>query len=50
LFSSFTEKEPVNGARGGIASIDQRILGRPVEASAEGLGGGVWPSMAAVQL
>lgn len=31
LFSSFTEKEPVSGARGGMASIDQSILGGAVE-------------------
>jgi hypothetical protein len=30
LFSSFTENEPVKGARGGIASIDQRIRGETV--------------------
>jgi hypothetical protein len=30
LFSSFTEKEPVKGARGGMASIGRGVLGETV--------------------
>ena len=50
LFSSLTEKEPVKGARGGMASIGHRILGETVRG-----GGGWeqrdgWPSMAVGEL
>jgi hypothetical protein len=49
LFSSLTEKEPVKGARGGMASIGQSILGAERGASAASTVSD-WPSMAAAKL
>lgn len=42
LFSSFTEKEPVNGARGVIVSIDGSVLGRTVRKKQSGVLGRQW--------
>jgi hypothetical protein len=42
LFSSFTENEPVSGARGGIASIGQSILGGAVRSKLSGVFGLQW--------
>jgi len=50
LCSSFTENEPVKGARGGIASIDQMILGETVRGVGWKQQQRVWPSMAGAEL